>query len=279
MLRQLKYSNGKEEIEIGQGQNSPFLLTDVQGLGYSNEIYTTTSIYQDGETVNGFNLKMRNITIELSIIKNYIVNRNKLYNVFTPKKEGTFYYIQGDIKRKANAYVESVDTAEKNDVQTVVISLLCPDPFFYDLQDTFNYMATWEKGFYFPVPYGIETVVFGTRNNEQVKNIINYGNAKTPIIIHFNNNYPFKITNPSLIKIETGEFMKVNETISQNESIIINTKTKRIEKGDLNIFRKRVRGSQFFMLDVGDNYFRFDADENVEYLDVVIEYNSAYLGV
>ena len=73
--------------------------------------------------------------------------------------------------------------------------------------------------------------------------------------------------------------MKINETISQDQSIVVNTKTKRIEKGEENIFRKRVRGSQFFMLDVGDNFFRFDADENVEFLDVTIEDNSAYLGV
>lgn len=279
MLRQLQYSNGKDKIEIGQGQNSPFLLKKVNGLGYKNDVYSSQSVYQDGATYNGSNLTMRNITIELSIIKNVIENRNKLYTVFSPKKEGTFYYLQGDIKRKANCYVESVDSNEVKGVQTVLISLICPDPFFYDLQDTLNYMATWEKKFYFPVPYGIKPVIFGLRNNQKVKNIINYGNAKTPVIMRFRNNYTLDIMKPKIINVETREFMEVNVTLSQGDELVINTKTKRIELNGKNVFNKRVRGSNFFDLEVGDNYLQFDAELNNEYLDVVLEYNSAYLGV
>lgn len=279
MLRQLKYSNGIDEIEIGQGQKSPFLLVNVEGLGYKTNIFTNKSVYQNGESFIDSNLQMRNIEIELAIKDNYILNRNRLYDIFRANTEGTFTYIQGDIKRKVNCYVESLDTTEKSEVQTVLISLIAPNPFFYDLENTLLAMASWDKSFYFPVPYGIDTVIFGLRNNQQVKNIYNYGNAKTPIKIIFENSSSKTIINPRLTKIYTKDFIQINDTLSMGDKITIDTQTKRIEKNGVNIFNKRQRGSKFFMLEPGDNFFRFDADSNTEFLNVTIEYNSAYLGV
>lgn len=153
MLRQIKYKTKNGEIDIGQGVNSPFLLVGVEGLGYKNNIHTTKSIYQDGENFISSDLQMRNILIRLAFKEDLQANTDKLFNIFSPKTEGSFYYFQGQLKRRANCYVESIDIKENKGVKTALISLISPEPFFNDLDKLLTTMATWNKAFCFPNPY------------------------------------------------------------------------------------------------------------------------------
>lgn len=276
MMKQIRYKSKGGEMFIGQ--EMPFLFSNLEGAGMSAEVFSTKGIYQDGESYQGSLINGREMT--LTIIGNggdhaFMVNR--IYSTFIPKSEGTFFYNCGDIKRKANCYVKSIDVVDLHSHIKAMIVFSCPDAFFYDIDEIVSSMATWERKFYFPVPYGISPVIHGMYNNQSVKNIENAGGVEVYPQIEIIANSD--VTNPSVINVYTREYMKVLTTLKRGDIIIIDTKRKTIYKNGLNIFSSRQRGSKFFPLNIGDNIIQFDADGGKENLEVKFYYNNAYLGV
>lgn len=90
---------------------------------------------------------------------------------------------------------------------------------------------------------------------------------------------------PSLINVDTQKYFKVNKTMQAGEEIMIDTiiGEKKIQGTlngiTLNYFKYRDLDSEWLQLKVGDNLFRYDADENVENLEVYIYFNNKYLEV
>ena len=70
-----------------------------------------------------------------------------------------------------------------------------------------------------------------------------------------------------------GEVIKVNTNIGSKKI------TKVLSGVETNILNYIDLNSVFLQLDVGDNLFRYDAEENLNNLEVSIYYNPYYLGV
>jgi len=96
------------------------------------------------------------------------------------------------------------------------------------------------------------------------------------------------LKNPSLFNINTREFIKINKSMVAGEKIIVNTNygkkkiTQNINgvKADILNYLDIVGGGDTFLqLDIGDNLFRYDADENLNNLEVSIYFSPQYLGV
>ena len=92
------------------------------------------------------------------------------------------------------------------------------------------------------------------------------------------------LKNPSLFNVNTREYIKVNKEMTAGEKIIINTNygQKKIQStfdGEtIDILNYLDLSSTFLQLSIGDNLFRYDADSNLNNLQVNIYYNPKYLG-
>ena len=96
-----------------------------------------------------------------------------------------------------------------------------------------------------------------------------------------------EVTNPIITNVANQTYVKINKTLAKDEEVIVNTNVgyKSIE-GKLaseaeysNYFQYRDINSAWLQLEPGDNVLVYGADENVDNLEIVINYNNAWLEV
>ena len=250
---------------------------------------TSANTMTDGSTYQGSTTKQRNIVITAEFDEDYQARRDFLYKCFKPKTTGTLTYTENAEKREIDYYVETIDIDEKGVVRNVTISLICPDPFFKDLQDTTITMAGWEPCFEFVHEFTDELEEFGVRVAELVKSIDNdsaadhigieiymeaTGSVKNPVLYHVEQDIHIKVgTEDFPLIMEPGDAVKVTTgTNEKNVYLISGGETKKINE-------YLDEESEFIQLVHGRNTFIYDADGGEDYLNVTITYRFRYLGV
>ena len=169
-------------------------------------------------------------------------------------------------------------------------SIVIPSP----LQENKNAAATTVGLFHFPLIIGLPgtkqsndngypTIMFGLRKPSLIVDIYNKGAVATGIRIVFKATATIK--NPSLINVDTQQYFKINKTMVAGEEVVIDTNVgKKKIRGYLNgveynYFKYIDFGSKWLQLEVGDNLFRYDAEENMNGLEVYIYYYDRFLEV
>ncbi|WP_460291078.1 phage tail family protein [Clostridium botulinum] len=267
---------------------SPFFLQNIDGIsGLKNTIYSSKGMGQDGSTCIGSTLDNRNIVIQGAIIDNKEINREKLLSIINPKLQAKLIYTDGNIRKYVECIVETAPVITKENKPKFQISLLSPNPYWKDYIDSKVNIALWKGDFHFPLVIAQgKGITMGHREPSLIVNVNNTGQVKTGMIIEFFARGTLK--NPSLFNVNTREFIKINKSMIAGEKFIINTNYSKkkilqelngVTTNILNYLDIVGGGDTFLQLDVGDNLFRYNADENLDNLEVSIYYNNNYLGV
>jgi len=267
----------------------PFFLQAVEGL-YSviGNVTTVSSAFAIGESYSGTSIKKRNIVISGIIKDNFADRRKLLYSMFPLRTEGTLYYYENnnDKGKKITYIVESVEVEEKGIPRMFTVSLICPNPYFKDLEESKVAMATWSPKFCFPMisekDVGIE---FASKNITTMGTIINDTNIEFGITIHLVAHG--NVTNPYLVNVETQEQILINIEMEIGDEIIITT-----QRGNKNIIlvpdstkiSKNINnlleyGSKFLQMHTGINTIRAGAEMNEENLETNVYYSNEYEAV
>lgn len=259
----------------------PVTLIGVDGIGSDFNLYTSKNVGQDGENYNGSDATKRNIVITLDIDRTvFTTERNKLYDFFQPRNLGTIYIYDGDVSKKAYYYVEKVLPTFGNSLG-ITISLLCPDPKFYDLDQDIVYLASW-KGFTFPLhiknPFKVTTKV-----NTLIGDIYNGTSITEGLTVKFK--ATGTVINPSLYDVNKQKLMKINYTMDTGDLITIttsmNNKNITLTRNNIttNINNSMAYPPIWLQAYQGDNLFRYNADSGIDNLNVSILHSQAYWGV
>ena len=275
-----------ETVELYQ---SPFFLNKIEGLGdVESETQSQRAPEQDGSTPVFTTLEERYIPIEVVILENLLVNRQLFSRVFNPKLgPGTLTYDNGLVKWEIQAQSDHVpifpDDRPRR-VQRVMIDLTCHDPYWRDGVPIRTEIAFWQPMFKFALSIDHQAgTKMGLRSPTQIVNVNNGGHTDTGIIIRFEADRT--VVNPQLVNVNTMEFIKLNVTMVAGQSITVNTnRGKKTIISELNGvvtngFNTLTFGSTFLQLNVGDNLFRYGADDNEEFLRVTIYHDNKYVGV
>lgn len=288
-MEKLIYTNSKgESVEISH--SSLYFLQSVDGLGaIRNHLYTNKGIAQDGVTVVGQSLDFRDITIvgkiEDTNKDNALQLRQKLLRVFNPKLGGVLRYQLGDFIREIDCKIEHAPNFPASDsaFKPFIIQLFCPNPFWRNVDETKEEIALWVGDFEFELELTEDGIEMGHRELSLIVNVLNRGDVPCGMKIEFK--ALATVVNPSLINVNTQEYLKLNKTMSAGEVITVTTgfgskKVLSSLNGVIsNAFNYLDLGSTFLHLDVGDNLFRYDAEENLDNLEVSIYFTPIYLGV
>lgn len=278
------------EVEFNYNEDADFFLVSLEGVySVSNNVVTSENTMTDGSTYQGSTTKQRNIVITAFIDGDYQKRRDLLYKCFKPKSTGSFTYIEGDEKRTIDYKVEEIDIAETGVIRNVVISLICPDPFFKDLNDIVVTMAGWKRSFTWPHEFAAAKEPFGERIAEIIKTVEN-DSAADNIGIEILMQASGAVTNPALYHVEQDEHIKVGTAdhalqLAAGEAVKITTGTNNknvylISNGqETKINEYLDEDSEFIQLTSGSNTFKYDADAGINYLNVTISYRFRYLGV
>lgn len=295
--------NGKK-LFLGmneKGQKQAFGITKITGLGSSEySVLMSENALVDGSTVNGKRILKRPISIKASSrdISNCKIIREQLISFFNPKYTGKMIVNrngkQRNIEFEIEAFVPDEETTINNEVGFTA-DLICPNPYFRNVDDFGKNMADKTPLFAFPwritkreyegisTPYkyfrkGKMAMSYRTLKKEVV--LINDGDVKTSIIIKFTATRG-NVVNPCIMNTKTGEFIRLVVEMNKGDVIEIDTDDRHqvIEMNGENVYQKIDKLSEPFKLDVGENYLEYDADENYTNLDVNLYYTPLYLGV
>ncbi|OAO79815.1 phage-related protein (tail protein) [Anoxybacillus flavithermus] len=208
--------------------------------------------------------------------------RQYLASVFNPKlRQGILRYENGEVVREIEAVPDGVPVFPSGKdnrgptFQKAIVNLLCPNPFWKSTE--IKEEPTFEPLFQFPFEGVFEIGV-----QRDLRIIMNDGDAPTPVFIEFHG----PAVNPMIVNRTTGEFIKVNQTLGENEIMEIDTtpgkKSVYFVQPDgtkRNVFNWIDLESTFFQLVVGENEIEYSADSDIQGAIVNIRYNKLYNAV
>ncbi|MCQ2308066.1 MAG: phage tail family protein [Bacteroidales bacterium] len=280
----IENSNGKL-LELTQNEGR-FQVIGIDGLNPPKaQINRSTVAGMDGSKFNSSKLEERNIVITLRLNGEVETNRILLYSYFRTKERCKIYYSNDTRDVYAEGYIENVDTNLFEISEIMQVSIICPDPYFKSAQEIVDDVSKVLAAFEFPFSITSTGVSFSELEMNKITNVLNQSESECglEIDIYFSNS----VSSLKIVNASTGEEFTVNYSFLQNDRVTIVTtkgqKSIKLQRGatTINLFGSIVRGSVFFQLGVGDNYFTYSADSGTkdQAVNVVFRHYTVYRGV
>lgn len=275
-------------LEFTESGFEPFLLTEAEGLyNVTNTVYVSENSMIDGAVYQGSVAKLRNIVLYITDTGDYPENRDALNRLFKEKSKGTLVFWEANAApRKIGYIVETMTSTGEDSHREHEISLICPDPYFYDIDGSSEDMASWVSAFTFPFASPSTGFIFGYKDNSRIQTIQN-DIAEDNIGITITMTCAGGVTNPSITHVETGDSIQIGHSGKQfnmisGDTVIITTAT-----GNKHVTLTRdgvtseinhylTEDSVFIQLMRGSNSFGFGADSGVNNLTISIAYTFKY---
>ena len=284
-------------LELSSISTPYFILDTCLWSAIESQRYEYKYINQIGVQITNTTLETRDIEITGWIVAEepiLMTQRKQVLNRFvSPLQTIRLYY--------KNKYIDFVPDSTINygtsmgDNNEVIshfqITGVAPDPRFRDVAEQNILNAFYTRAFMFPLIFTEDNeyggVVFGIKNSVGLLfNIHVDGDLPVGMKIKFRS-LVGEVVNPVITNVANQMYVKINKTLVKDEEVIINTNVgyKSIE-GKLvseseysNYFQYRDINSAWLQLEPGDNILIYGADSNVDNLEVVINYNNAWLEV
>ena len=277
---EIRYRN-QNGSELALSSAPGVRLVKIDGLSPASVINTSATSGFDGATYISAQAPMRNIVMELDIRSED--DRLRLYDIFRIKQWGTFFYTSPLRSVKIECLTESVEAPVTLAPLKAQISLLCPQPYFESVdvlrRDIAEVVASWE----FPWEIPMEGTELSYKSQSLLVSAPNPSETDVGMTIVFYANSA--LSNPSVLNVQTGEYMRLETAMLAGDVITVNTRrgqkaiTRTRDYVTANLFNARSAGSTFLQLHQGDNIIRYDADSNLTGLEVTFYYTELYAGV
>ena len=296
-----KIENVKNNILTLTQDESNYQVLSITGLNPPNaQINTSTVAGLDGSKFNSSKLNNRNIVITLKINGDIEANRINLYKYFSTKEWCKFYYENEHRNVYIDCYVENFECDLFVKDEIAQISLICPNPYFKDMEEIIDDISKALAAFEFPFAHGSKgatnpsvpkdtstdnAIPFSTIDMSRITNVYNDSESETGVIIELD-----VMGTVSTIQIRdtgTGDTFTLDYKFVNNDKIIIDTnkgqKSVKLIRNAVttNLFTAVRKGSVFFQLSIGDNFFGYTADSGAsdDSIHIVFKHYSVYRGV
>lgn len=281
-------NNNGSAIVFGETAFTPFLLAHVDGIYSSQEeLAISENAMLDGGDYYGSRIPTRNIVLTVTDkpgARYAQANRDTLRSVFTKGSKGTLIYKEDDSERAIDYYVESIKPGSK---RLSIISLLCPDPYFYDVEYSRATVSTWIPDFEFPHEFQADGEELGHKIDSRIVHI--EGTSPNPVGMIINIMANGQVTNPIIVKLTSGERIKLGDSIhpfsmQYGDLVRIITEDGRknvtlIRDGiEESINQYMSEDSEFFQITYGNNAIGYDAGDGVGNISLEILYRNRYEG-
>ena len=165
-----------------------------------------------------------------------------------------------------------------------LITGYCPYPLFTNLYDSVVSVSYTEPRFRFPlvISKGVG-MIFGVRQPSLIAEVNNPGDFPIGYTIEFK--ATGTVVNPSLVDIGTQNYFKIHKTLTSGEVVRVYTQEGErrvvgiLDGVETNYYQYRTHDSSWLQLERGENLIRYDAEEGLSSLEVVITFNPGFLEV
>ena len=291
------------ELILADPDSSGLAVLSVTGLGQVQaDVNLTDLAGSDFHTVNSAKLTKRNIVFKVKYWGVDIEESRHLADKMFPVKKMVTIVINTDHRKlMTTGIVEKNEPDIFSNKTTGQISILCPDPFLYTINEEIVPFGGIEPKFEFPFPYegnivdenGWDTFEFGNIRIIKDKSIYYTGEAETGLTIQVD--ALGDVRELTFYDLNSSQRIKINDTIlasitggssiSAGDRIIISTsKTQKyatlIRSGSVyNIINALGMPVQWFELDRGDNIFTYSASQGEYDMIINIKHRIAYKGI
>ena len=280
-------NNDGYSLTFGETGFTPFFLAHVDGIyEKKNKVSVSQNTMTDGGTYNGSVAAYRNVvlTVKLEPTDRYFQKkRDALNQLFADS--GTLTYTENGVSRIIDYKVESIEpTLKKGNIN---ISLICPDPFFYDVDVQTVTMATWVPAFEFEHEFLAAGEEIGYKENVRMQNIVNDFSADDVGLL-ITIEVSGEVENPSIVHVEQDIHSTVGDsskplTLVFGDKLIISSYPNDMRvylihggvKTEINEYL--TEDSDYIRLGRGNNHIGYGADDGEEYMSVTIQYRLKYV--
>lgn len=282
-----KIENTKKQILTLTQDESRFQIYNIEGLNPPKATINSSKIAGlDGAKFNSAKLDERNIVIYIKLNGDVEANRLFLYSFFNTKEWCKFYYKNGSRDVYIEGYVEAAECSLFTNNEIMQVSILCPNPYFKAMQEIVDDISKTIGKFTFPFSINIdEPIEISTLDTSKVTNVYNDSETETGVIIQID---VLDNVNQILIRsVTTGETLRLTYAFMENDRIIIDTnkgkKSITLMRNAIqyNLFTAMAKGSAFFQLGIGDNWFSYlvDSGVNDDLVNISFKHYTLYRGV
>lgn len=301
MIKSLTVVNPKGEslkLELSKPEKAGLYISNIEGIGPAKATINATELAtMDGSFYTSSRIGARNIVITLGMMFAPSIEdaRQKTYRYFPINKEITLKFETDNRKAEITGYVESNEPVIFAKQETTQISIMCPDPNFYETGATATIFSGVQPRFSFPFSNESITEPMIEFGNIVIDNraILTYdGDADSgvKITIHALGQAEmiklYNVDTYEQISIDTNKiFSLTGQLFGKGDDIIIST-----YKGNkyvhllrdgvyTNIIGAVDKFADWFQISSGDNLFAFTADYGENNLIVTFSYRNAYGGI
>ena len=286
-MYEAKIENSGGEILSLTGSEKRWQLFDVGGLDPPKATVNLTNLAgMDGALFNSAMVNTRNLVISLKITGDIEANRLELYRFFRPKHACTFYFKNKRRDVKIKGVVESVECPQFTNKEIMQVSILCPAPYFQDIEEIVADMSDSSAGFSFPFSINIgDPIPFSEYTIRKQTSVINA--SETDVGVLFEVFFLASASRVVIVNIGTGETMEASYSFLPGDTLKISTETgnKKVTlvRGGVarNLFLALSDDSVFLQLEPGNNTFSYLVDDgaNDQSVTMTLRFRELYAGV
>ncbi len=266
---------------ITLGNQAPYFLETVDGVGeVPVALESQKAPKQDGSTYIDNTLENRAISIEGTIITKghpatVLAARRLMQKVLNPKLGSvTVTYYQREITGIAETtpVFPGGQGSKGLYYQKYLIHLLCHQPFWLDTYFESREMSYLMGGIKFKLSL---PTVFSYRGFR--RKAVNEGDVAAPVMIEFKG----PAINPTVNNLTTGEFIKVNRDLGEDDVLTINTAfgQKFVRINGENAFHYIDLDGVFWQLVPGENALSYTSNNDSIKTRVVVKWKNRYVGL
>lgn len=287
-MYQARLENSRGSFITLTGREAEYQIVKIIGLNPPSAHLNMASVAGlDGSMFNSARLNNRNIVITVRINGSVEENRQRLYTFCPTKEKVRFYYENQNRDVYIDGYVESVECDLFSDSEKAQISIICPQPYFMDTEETQVDGSSVTALFTFP--FSIEEDDPIPISEYVIDNTIDlYNDAESEVGCLIDIDVNADISTILIQNTGTGESFTLTGTFLSGDHITINTvkgqKAVTLTRDGVksNIFSAMQKGSTFFQLSAGDNFFSYVVDgspsSNAD-IDIWFTFFKMYRGV
>ena len=279
MTYTLKYINALgKEIEFSM--SSGFVIAEATGLtSNSIETYKSQGNNQVGAVLLGQSVQPRTINIQGTIFGKSLLGRRKLLETIAPEIPAKLIF--NDMWQIDVYPIMTPDIARSLENTAFAFALEATFPYWQSVEETMTLLSGIQAMFKFPWNLTLPWK-FGINKETFFTNVYNEGNVATNFDLVFYANT--EVDNPKVTKVDTLEFIAFNHHMVAGETVILSMSsnsllaTSIIDGVETDIFSDLDYDNTYFLLEIGDNVLRHDADYNREGLDCKIYHRTTTVG-
>ena len=278
----LKYENdiGSVDFSVASG----FVVEQATSYGAQNvDFDTTRSNREIGETLQHQSVSPKTLTIRGTLLGDCAAARDQMNHVLAPLAKGRLIY---NNTSSMEVYVKTSPDIERYSANArFSVSFYAPFPYWVEKDKVNQVLVGYEPQFQFPWNIS-DPNPFYLSKLAQVGYVTVTNEGEAPVGWTISFLALSAVKNPFVQSIDTGETVKILKTMTENEMLTISTEgeelTVTLTAADGTVsdgFEYLDIDSIPFLLALGENHIKTDAEEGGTGLRASISFRPAYAGV